>query len=287
MSPHSATSVVIVTGMSGAGRSTTSWALDDLGWYVIDNLPSKLVDMAVSHVASEGSDRVAVVANVRAGRFFDDFASSIAQLRNSGVEVTVLFLDAPDDVLVRRFEYTRRPHPLQGEGSLLAAVVAERGVMAEVRAAADVVLDTGPLNQHELRRRIEDLFAGDQRGLHVTIQSFGFKFGLPIDADLVFDVRFLPNPHWIEELREKNGTDAAVSDYVLSSADAEAFIAAAETLLTISLPGFEREGKRFVSIAVGCTGGKHRSVAIAEQLSRRLITAGFDNQVSHRDYSKQ
>lgn len=286
MSPHSATSVVIVTGMSGAGRSTTSWALDDLGWYVIDNLPSKLVETAVGHVANEGSARVAVVADVRAGRFFEDFASSIAQLRASGADVTVLFLDAPDDVLVRRFEYTRRPHPLQGEGSLLAAVTAERHVMAEVRAAADVVLDTGPLNQHELRRRIGELFPGDHRGLHVTIQSFGFKFGLPIDADLVFDVRFLPNPHWIEELRDKDGTDAAVSDYVLSSPDAESFITAVETLLTVSLPGFEREGKKFVSIAVGCTGGKHRSVAIAEQLSRRLMSFGFDNRVSHRDAAK-
>ena len=286
--PHSdAPNVVIVTGMSGAGRSTTSWALDDLGWYVIDNLPSKLLELAVDHVAaSEGTSRVAIIADVRAGQFFEDFEKSVEQLRASGAQVTVLFLDAADDVLVRRFEYTRRPHPLHGGGTLLAAVSAERELMADVRAVADVVVDTGPLNPHELRQRIGELFAAEQQEMHLNIQSFGFKFGLPMDADLVFDVRFLPNPHWVEALRDKTGQDSGVSDYVLASPDAVAFLESAERMLLTALPGFEREGKRFVSIAIGCTGGKHRSVAIAEDLSHRLNGQGFANRVTHRDAAK-
>lgn len=279
--------VVIVTGMSGAGRSTTSWALDDLGWYVIDNLPSQLLSTAVEHVvASEGITQIAIIADVRAGRFFDDFRLALEHLQSTGAQVSVLFLDAADDVLVRRFEYTRRPHPLQGEGPLLAAVSRERELMADVRAAADVIIDTGALNPHELRQRIGELFSAQSTGLHLTIQSFGFKFGLPLDSDLVFDVRFLPNPHWVESLREKTGQDRSVSDYVMASAEAQVAVSKFESLLTTVLPGYLAEGKRFVSVAVGCTGGKHRSVAVAEELARRLQEVGFDSHLSHRDATK-
>jgi UPF0042 nucleotide-binding protein len=280
--------VAIVTGMSGAGRSTASWALDDLGWYVIDNLPTQLVPTAVDHLITKlGVHRVGMVVDVRAGRFFDEFAESVSRLRGAGHDVSVLFLDAADDVLVRRFEYTRRPHPLQQAGTLLAAVQNERSLMADVRSIADVVVDTGALTPHELRHRIGDLFSGGDAPLHLTIQSFGFKFGLPVDADIVFDFRFLPNPHWVPELKSQTGLQPSVANYVMSSTAAPVVLKQLVELLSTVLPGYLAEGKRFVSIAIGCTGGKHRSVAMTTALSSALTELGFVNQVNHRDIGRE
>ena len=283
------TQVAVVTGMSGAGRSTASWALEDLDWFVIDNLPPSLVSDAVAQVVTNGSaTRVGVVADIRAGVFFEDLAAALDGLRAQGANVTVVFLDAADDVLVRRFEYARRPHPLQGEGTILDGITAERARIAGLRAAADMVIDTGALSPHDLRSRIVDAFAAaEDVSVHVSVQSFGFKFGLPADADMVFDVRFVPNPHWDPALRPLSGQDAPVRDAVMNNPLAAAGFEHILALVSAALPGYVREGKRYVSIAIGCTGGRHRSVAVAEELARGLSVPEAHISLRHRDVDRQ
>ncbi|MEV5410528.1 RNase adapter RapZ [Thermopolyspora sp. NPDC052614] len=282
--------MVVVTGMSGAGRSTAAKALEDLGWFVIDNLPPGLL-FAMAEEAGRvdlAADRVAAVVDVRSLAFTTDLHTAIGELQQRGVDVQVVFLEASDDELVRRFEAVRRPHPLQGEGRLVDGIARERGILREVRANADLVIDTSSLNVHELRAKIVSFFGGESRpGLRVNVVSFGFKYGLPVDADLMVDCRFLPNPHWVPELRPMTGLDAPVRDYVLGQPGAKEFLDAYEEVLGVVAAGYVREGKSYAMLAVGCTGGKHRSVAMAEQLAARLRDRGMEVQVSHRDVGRE
>jgi UPF0042 nucleotide-binding protein len=278
--------IVIITGMSGAGRSTAAKSLEDLGWFVVENLPPALLPTMLDLADRASLAGVAAIIDVRSRAFSTDLKSAISSLGTRGVSPHVLFLEASDAALVQRFENVRRPHPMQGAGTILDGIAAERELLREIRGDSDIVLDTSALNVHELRSRMHGYFGGDSlTGLRLNIVSFGYKYGLPVDADLVADCRFLPNPHWVPELRPLSGLDASVRDYVLGQSAASAFIAAYLAVLDVSLPGFEREGKRYVTLAVGCTGGKHRSVAIAERLAARL--AGRDVSVSHRDLGRE
>ena len=285
--------VVVVTGMSGAGRSTTADALEDLGWFVVDNMPPELLPSLVELAArSQGRvPRVAAVADVRGGDFFEALYEAIELVRAQGTPVRLVYLEADDDSLVRRFESSRRPHPLQGERRIVDGIDAERELLTSLRGSADVLIDTSDLNVHQLRDRVEQVF-GDIRTMtmRVTVMSFGYKYGLPADADMVADCRFLPNPHWVTELRMRTGLDPEVAGYVLSQPAAEPFVEQFESTLRLVLEGYQREGKRYALIAIGCTGGKHRSVAITEELSRRLeadagVTA--DVTVVHRDVGRE
>jgi UPF0042 nucleotide-binding protein len=282
--------MLIVTGMSGAGRSTVGNALEDLGWYVVDNLPPQMLRPLVELVERAGASlpRIAAVVDIRGRDFFPELREIIQALR-TGVNVRVVFLDATDAVLVRRFEAVRRPHPLQGTGTLLDGIGAERARLAELREAADLVIDTSELNIHQLANLITDTFAEAGRaGVQVTLLSFGFKYGLPTDADLVADARFLPNPFWVSELRSLTGEDATVSDFVLAQEGAREFIDAYVTALTPVLAGYQRENKGHATIAVGCTGGKHRSVAVVRELARRLAEVpGIAVSVRHRDLGRE
>ena len=278
--------IVIITGMSGAGRSTAAKSLEDLGWFVVDNLPPALLPTMLDLADRASLGGIAAIVDVRSRAFSTDLKSAISSLGARGVAPHVLFLEASDPVLVQRFENVRRPHPMQGTGTIVDGINAERELLRAVRGDSDIVLDTSSLNVHELRSRMRDTFASeDEAALRVTVVSFGFKYGLPVDADMVADCRFLPNPHWVPELRPLSGLDASVRDYVLDQPAASAFLAAYLAVLEVSLAGFEREGKRYVTLAIGCTGGKHRSVAMAEQLAARL--AGRDVTVSHRDLGRE
>ncbi len=291
--PDEQTETVIITGLSGAGRSTAAKSLEDLGWFVVDNLPPGLLPTMVDLAArSNGAvSRLAAVVDVRSRAFSTDLKSAISELGVRGATARVVFLEAADDTLVRRFDSERRPHPLQGTGRVTDGIAAERERLREVRGDADLVLDTTRLNVHELRARIRDFFGGGTAaGLRLSIVSFGFKYGLPVDADLVADCRFLPNPHWIAELAPMTGQDAPVREYVLARPGAAEFLTHYNELLRVVLPGYEREGKRFVTLAVGCTGGKHRSVAIADQLAAQVVDAlggEADVQVVHRDLGRE
>ncbi|ADD42650.1 RNase adapter RapZ [Stackebrandtia nassauensis] len=278
--------LVIVTGTSGGGRSTVAKALENVGYYVVDNLPEALM-VTMAELVFESGDatrRTAMVLDVRSHAFTADLVGAVAELKNRGFKPKVVFVDAEDDVLVRRYEKVRRAHPLQGSGRILDGIAAEREVLASARETADALIDTSNLNENQLRARVEELFApADTRRVRITTLSFGFKHGIPLDADFVVDVRFLPNPYWIPELREHTGTESDVSKYVLSQAGADDFLATFTDLISTTVPGFEREGKRYVTIAVGCTGGKHRSVAIAEALADRLRAVGLSAYPHHRD----
>jgi UPF0042 nucleotide-binding protein len=282
--------LLIVTGMSGAGRSTVGNALEDLGWYVVDNLPPQmlrpLVDLA-QH-AGNALPRIAAVVDVRGGKLFSDVQEAIEDLRgNTGVRV--LFLEATDAALVRRFEQVRRPHPLQGDGTLLDGITAERLRMSEIRASSDLVIDTTDLNIHQLATTVTERFAEENAaGLRVTVMSFGFKYGLPADADMVADARFLPNPFWVDELKPLTGMDPAVMEYVLGQPGATEFVADYARAMEPVFAGFQRENKRHATIAIGCTGGKHRSVAIAEELATQLRSLpGVAVSVKHRDLGRE
>lgn len=282
--------LVVVTGVSGGGRSTVARALENVGFYVVDNLPQALLlDMAELAVKAGGAARrTAMVLDVRSRAFSTDLAGAIRALKERGYGPQVVFVDADDEVLIRRFENVRRSHPLQGEGRLADGIAIERSLLAEAREQADVIIDTSHLNVNQLRRRIEELFGGeDARRLRVTVLSFGFKYGLPPDADFVLDARFLPNPYWVPELREHTGQDEAVSEYVLGQPGAVSFVETYAHLIGSTTPGFEREGKRYLTVAVGCTGGKHRSVAIAEELASRLRGFRLAAHAHHRDLGRE
>ena len=281
--------VILVTGMSGAGRSTATRALEDIGWFVVDNLPPTLMTNVVDYVAQRtGSRKVAVVADVRGGQLFEELRESLAAIKTAGHDLRVLFLEAGDEALVRRYESSRRPHPLQRDDSLLGAVQRERNLLSDLRADADIVIDTSNLNVHELRRSIVASFGDDDHvALRATVMSFGFKYGIPVDADLVADLRFLPNPYWDPKLKDLTGLDAAVNDYVVASDQAQEFLTKYAELIDLVEDGYLREGKRFVTITMGCTGGKHRSVAMAENLSARLVKSGVEVRVVHRDLGRE
>jgi len=281
--------VLLVTGMSGAGRSTATRDLEDLGWFVVDNLPPAMIQQVLDYVSrGEISNKVAVVADVRGGTVFDELRTELQIIKSLGHDVRVLFLEADDETIVRRYESSRRPHPLQKDGSILEAVLAERQFTGDLRSSADVVIDTSELNVHELRRRIESVFGDETRvALRVTVMSFGFKYGIPVDADLVADMRFLPNPFWDQNMRGLTGLDAQVSDYVLAQSDAANFIEKYTEIVQLVEAGYLREGKRYATIAIGCTGGKHRSVAIAQKLASHLGRADVDVRVTHRDLGKE
>jgi RNase adapter protein RapZ len=287
--PEHSGEVVVVTGMTGAGRSTAAKELEDLGYYVVDNLPPSLLRDVVRLVdESRGTSQpIAVVVDVRSGGFFDSLQANLAQ-HAIGRDTTLLFLDATDDVLVRRQEAARRPHPLQASGRLIDGLRRERTALANLRANADLVIDTSDLNVHQLTDRIADSFGTpDTIRLKVTVISFGFKYGIPVDADFVADMRFLPNPYWVPQLRGQTGRSAEVSDYVLEQDGAREFVDDYVELLTGVAKGYLREGKRFMSVAVGCTGGKHRSVAMTEEIASQMREVGYDVGTVHRDLGRE
>ena len=282
--------MLVVTGMSGAGRSTVGNALEDLGWYVVDNLPPQMLRPMVdlSEHSGDAIPKVAAIVDVRGGKLFADVQAALESLRDNA-SVRVVFLDATDAALVRRFEQVRRPHPLQGDGTLLDGITEERNRMAELREQSDLVIDTSDLNIHQLATEVREQFAdGTENDTRVTVLSFGFKYGLPSDADNVADARFLPNPFWVPELRNQSGLDEPVREYVLGGEGALDFVDAYAAALAPVLDGYRRENKRHATIAVGCTGGKHRSVAIAEELGRRLRELpGVAVNVRHRDLGRE
>ena len=282
--------LLVVTGMSGAGRSTTANALEDQGWHVIDNLPPQLL-FPISDLFSKSSEslsKVAVVMDVRGGQFFQDLEQNIQKLRSHDISVRVLFLEANDAALVKRFESVRRPHPLQGEGTVLDGIAAERTQLLSLRETADIVFDTSESNVHELTNRVAEAFGGQSKGFKVNLMSFGFKYGLPADADMVADARFIANPHWQESLRAKTGNDSEVSAYVLSQPGVKDFEESYLATLKIVLAGYRKENKRFATIAIGCTGGKHRSVALTNEIAARLAEdADIRVAISHRDLGRE
>ena len=280
--------LLILTGMSGAGRSTVAHALEDLDWYVVDNLPAALLPALTEKVHGGEKGLLAVVLDVRGGAFFDDLNASLDELSKKKIAFRLLFLDASDQALVQRFEATRRPHPLQGDGTIIDGIAAERAKLDELRSRADVVIDTTNLNVHQLDKRIGEIFGGGQsQGIRMNILSFGYKYGIPVDSDLLLDCRFIPNPHWIPELRPLNGRDEPVRKAVLSARGVDKFIDDYVALLISMSNGFLTEGKKFVTVAIGCTGGKHRSVAISEAIAARLNRPGITAHAMHRDVGRE
>ena len=280
--------VAIITGLSGAGRRTAAHAMEDLGWYVVDNLPPVMLPSLADTVTGFGIDRLAVVADVRTRVFFEQLPRAIELLQDQTSKLALIYLEADDDVIVQRQESNRRPLPLQGEGRLMDGITKERHLMADLRARADIVVDTSRLSARQLVQRIANHFGSDSTdNLSVAIMSFGYKHGLPIDADLVFDVRFLPNPFWIPELRPKSGLSRDVATYVLKHDAAQELLVKIEDVIGTISPGYLQEGKRQVTIAIGCTGGKHRAPAMGEELGRLLTERGVATTVMHRDLEKE
>lgn len=280
---------VLVTGMTGAGRGTAAKGLEKLGYYVIDNLPAELLESAIEAIERSGElARLAIVVDARSGSFFGGLNDALQRLRERGTDPRVLYLEASDEVLVRRQEAARRPHPLSREGRLIDGFNRERDLLRRIRGRADIVIDTSNLNVHQLGQRIQAAFEDpESEGLRVSVVSFGFKYGLPIDADMVADMRFLPNPYWIDELRPMSGLDEPVRDYVRSQPRSTEFLDQYESLLEFLTDGFLHEDKRFLTVAIGCTGGRHRSVAMAEALGERLRGHGVRTQVIHRDLGRE
>ena len=283
--------LLILTGMSGAGRSTVAHALEDMGWYVVDNLPPALLPQ-LAQQSLDTHAALAVVVDVRGGKFFDELNNALATLKSSSTPFRLLFLDASDQALVQRFESTRRPHPLQAKDRIVDGIERERAKLEEIRAQADVVIDSSNLNVHQLEKRTAEIFAaGLLPTLRINVLSFGYKYGIPVDADLVLDCRFIPNPHWIPELRPLNGLDSPVSEKVLGSEGVADFVKSYVAVVEKMIPGYFREGKKYVTIAIGCTGGKHRSVAVAEEIARQLSATSSDLEISahatHRDVGRE
>jgi UPF0042 nucleotide-binding protein len=284
--------VLILTGMSGAGRSTVAHALEDLGWYVVDNLPPTLLSDLIKQGVLSELKSLAVVVDVRGGKFFDELASSLSELKKSGANFRVAFLDATDQALVQRFESTRRPHPLQGKGRIVDGIAAEREKLQDLLSQADVVIDTSNLNVHQLEKRTAEIFAqGLTQSVRVNVLSFGYKYGIPVDADLVLDCRFIPNPHWIPELRPLTGLDDKVKENVLANAGVSDFVQSYVSVINQMLPGYMREGKKYLTVAIGCTGGRHRSVSVAREIASQLDGErnGFtvSAHASHRDVGRE
>ena len=281
--------LLLVTGMSGAGRSTVAHALEDSGWYVVDNLPPALV---LDLFNTADAPKIAAVVDVRTGKYFDDLSSAIKSLKSAGANYRMLFLDASDQALVQRFESTRRPHPLQASGRVVDGIQKERARLEEFRAEADQVIDTSNLNVHQLEKRIIEFFKKDGAvGVRINVLSFGYKYGIPVDADLVLDCRFIPNPHWVPELKPKTGQSSEVSEYVLAQEGVLEAIENYSGLLKKISQGYFREGKKYITLAVGCTGGKHRSVAVAEELAKKLSGKSGDLVIEahavHRDVGRE
>ena len=284
--------IVLVTGLSGAGKSTATKALEDLGFFCIDNLPvmllTKLLEL-VSHGTSDEVQRLAIVIDAREGRFLDSMPAALDEVRREGHQLEVVFFDCADDALIRRFSETRRRHPLSPDGSVLEGIAEERRLLSQLRALADQIVDTTRMNVHELRDAITAKFGGPGQDdkLNVTLLSFGFRNGIPPASDLVFDVRFLPNPYFVEGLKPHPGTDPRVSSWVLERMPAQEFLARLESLLQFLIPQYRAEGKSYLTVSIGCTGGRHRSVALAEELGRRLTEKHRANvKVTHRDVTK-
>lgn len=285
--------VVVITGMSGAGRSTVAHALEDLGWYVVDNLPPSLL-ANLCEMAAISTSRIAVVIDVRGREFFGDLNSAFGELADRGIDRQILFVDANDDALVRRFESTRRPHPLQGGDRIVDGIAKERERLREIRSAADLLIDSSSFNVHQLEQRIEELFATSSiADLRVNILSFGYKYGIPVDADLVMDCRFIANPHWDPDLRPLTGLDKAVSERVLETPNVQDFLLKYQSLFETMAVGFFQEGRKYLTLAIGCTGGKHRSVAVAEELTRLFNLRGLvseqriEARAIHRDLGRE
>jgi RNase adapter protein RapZ len=282
--------LLVITGLSGAGRSAAADVLEDLGFFVIDNLPPSLIPKVAELARDrERPSKFALVVDSRSGAFVDDLDAALAGVRETGVRTSMLFLDASDEVLVRRFEASRRPHPVAGTDRVSDGIRQERALLEGLKGEADLVVDTSNLNVHELRDRLHELFRDDQSAgsLQTSLVSFGYKHGVPLDVDLVFDCRFLPNPHWVETLRALPGTDPEVRQYVLAQADAGPFLDQLRSLFELLLPAFAREGKSYLSIGIGCTGGRHRSVVIAAELAQLLDGLGFPTRVHHRDLERE
>jgi UPF0042 nucleotide-binding protein len=288
--PSTPLDVTIVTGMSGAGRSATADVLEDLGFFVIDNLPPALIPKVAELGRDREGSRFALVVDTRAGEYLPDLESALAELRETGARTRVLFLDASDEVLVRRFDATRRRHPVADSNRVSEGIARERGLLEEIKGQADIVVDTSELNVHELRDRLREIIgepADIPSGLQINVVSFGYKHGLPLDVDLVFDCRFLPNPHWIDSLRPLPGTDAKLRRYVMKQEETQKFLEELEGLFSLLLPAYVREGKSYLSIGVGCTGGRHRSVVIAAEIGRLLERLGFGARVHNRDLERE
>jgi len=281
--------LIIVSGMSGAGRSAAADVLEDLGWFVVDNLPPQFLTTMVDQVIGSGATpRMAIVVDVRTGSFFGALGPALRDLREMGYRPMTLFLEAADDVIVRRQESVRRPHPLQGAGRLLDGIQKERELLGDIRAIADLVIDTSNLNVHQLAAKVINAFGDQEKAeLRATVVSFGFKYGIPVDADIVADMRFVPNPYWQEHLRPMTGKDRLVSDFVLGHPLAQQFLDNWVAVLDTLRTGYLNEGKRFVTVAIGCTGGKHRSVAMAEEIAKRLREKGSPTLVVHRDLGRE
>ena len=289
----SSNEVLVITGMSGAGKSTVAHALEDLGWYVVDNLPPSMVS-TLFEIAVLNPSTIAVVIDIRGGEFFDDLSKSLADLGDKNIAKRIIFIDASDESLVRRFEATRRPHPLQCSDRILDGIQRERERLQEIRSAADLVIDSSSLNVHQLESRINEIFSeSSDTNLRVNILSFGYKYGIPVDADLVMDCRFIANPHWNPELRPLTGLDSAVSENVLANSNVQEFLTKYQSLFETMAEGFMHEGRKYLTLAVGCTGGKHRSVAISEELAKRFtnseseISKKIKAQAVHRDLGRE
>jgi UPF0042 nucleotide-binding protein len=280
--------VTIITGMSGAGRSETANVLEDLGFFVIDNLPPQLIGKVAELARGQEQTRYAMVVDVRSGDFLAALGAALGELRAEGGAARIVFLDASDEALVRRYDATRRRHPLSDSDRVSDGIARERQLLESLKGEADVIVDTSTLNVHELRDRLRELFSatGDHAQVQTSVVSFGYKHGLPIDVDLVFDCRFLPNPHWVDELRPLTGKDDPVQRYVLAQRETKAFLKELDRLFALLMPAYEREGKSYLSIGIGCTGGRHRSVVIAEELARILKKRNRPTTVHHRDVGR-
>ena len=286
----SSSEILILTGMSGAGRSTAAHALEDLGWYVVDNLPPSLLPQLVGKGTGPEGKEYAVVVDVRGGHFFDELMAALDELKKTGSAYRLVFLDATDQMLVQRFESTRRPHPLQGTDRIVDGIAREREKLDEVRSQCDIAIDTTNLNVHQLEKRIGEIFGGGKvQGIRINVLSFGYKYGIPVDSDLVLDCRFIPNPHWIPELRPLTGLTPQVSEKVLGNDGVKVFVKAYVNLVASMVPGYMQEGKKYLTIAVGCTGGRHRSVAVTQEIAMQLnaIDNGISAYPTHRDVGRE